>query len=185
VKQQEEPKPKPQVEQEKKPQDQIQVNHENGGDMGKKKKKRRRGGKRRHQMRNQDAKQVCKNQDKKKDLAHIKCYKCGDMGHFASRCPTRLEKKAQAILERQGNKEAQHRQGENAHPKRKCYSCREQGHMANSCPLGNNSKPISIDDNIVLRKDGNGTSLLAITKHPAIHTKVLPKYVAPNLEDPT
>ena len=53
--------------------------------------------------------------------------------------------------------------------------------MANSCPLGNNSKPISIVDNNVLRKDGNGTSLVAIAKHPAIHTKAIPKYVAPNL----
>ena len=56
--------------------------------------------------------------------------------------------------------------------------------MANSCPLGNNSKPISIDANIMLRKDGNGTSLVAIAKHPAIHTKALPKYVAPNLRGP-
>ena len=53
--------------------------------------------------------------------------------------------------------------------------------MANSCPVGNNSKPISIDDNIELRKDGNGTSIVAITKYPAIHTKAVPKYVAPNL----
>ena len=45
--------------------------------------------------------------------------------------------------------------------------------MANSCPLGNNSKPISIDANIMRRKDGNGTSLVAIAKHPAIHTKAL------------
>ena len=56
--------------------------------------------------------------------------------------------------------------------------------MANSCPLGNNSKTISIDTNIMLRKDGNGTSLVAIAKHPAIHTKALPKYVAPNLRGP-
>jgi hypothetical protein len=49
--------------------------------------------------------------------------------------------------------------------------------MAHLCPLDNNSKPISI----MLRKDGNGTSLVAIAKHPAIHTKVMPKYVAPNL----
>jgi hypothetical protein len=122
VKQQEEPQPKPQVEQEKKPQDQIQVNHENGGEMGKKKKKTRRGGKRRHQMRNQDVKQVSKNQYKKKDLAHIKCYKCGDMGHFASRCPTRLEKKAQAILERQGNEKHNMSKEEKAQSKRKCNS---------------------------------------------------------------
>jgi hypothetical protein len=53
--------------------------------------------------------------------------------------------------------------------------------MAHSFPLGNNSKPISIDDNIMLRNDGNGTSMVAIAKHPATHTKALPKYVAPNL----
>ena len=56
--------------------------------------------------------------------------------------------------------------------------------MANSCPLGNNSKPISIVDINVLRKDGSGTSLVAIAKHPATHTKAMPKYVAPNLRRP-
>jgi hypothetical protein len=56
--------------------------------------------------------------------------------------------------------------------------------MANSCPLGNNSKPISIVDDIMLRKDGNGTSFVALAKHPATHTKVFPKYVAPNLRGP-
>ena len=71
---------------------------------------------------------------------------------------------------------------ENAQSKRVCYSCRKRGHMANSCPLGNNSKPISIVDNNVLRKNGNGTASVAIAKHPATHTKALPKYVAPNFE---
>jgi len=56
--------------------------------------------------------------------------------------------------------------------------------MANSCPQGNNSKPISIVDNIVLRKDGNGASLVAIAKYPATHSKAMPKYVAPNLRGP-
>ena len=56
--------------------------------------------------------------------------------------------------------------------------------MANSCPLGNTPKPISIDANIMLRKDDNGTSMVAIAKHPATHTKALPKYVAPNLRGP-
>ena len=56
--------------------------------------------------------------------------------------------------------------------------------MANSCPLGNNSKPISIDDDIMLRNNDNGTSLVAIAKHPATHTKAMPKYVAPNLRGP-
>jgi hypothetical protein len=56
--------------------------------------------------------------------------------------------------------------------------------MAHSCPLGNDSKLISIDDTNVLRNDGNGTSLVVIAKHPAIHTKKMPKYVAPNLRGP-
>ena len=56
--------------------------------------------------------------------------------------------------------------------------------MSISCPLGNNSKPISIYANIILRKDGNDTSLVAIAKYPAIHAKTLPKYVAPNLRGP-
>ena len=56
--------------------------------------------------------------------------------------------------------------------------------MANSCPLGINSKPISIIDNNMLRKDGNGTLLVAIAKLPATHTKAMPKYVAPNLRGP-
>ena len=73
---------------------------------------------------------------------------------------------------------------EKAQAKRKCYSCWERGHMAHSCPLGDISKPISIVDNNVLRKDGNGTSMVAIAKHPATHTKALPKYVAPNLRGP-
>jgi hypothetical protein len=73
---------------------------------------------------------------------------------------------------------------EKAQLKRKCYSCQEREHMANSCPLSNNSKLILIDDNIVLRKDGNGTPLVAIAKYPAIHTKAMSKYVAPNLRGP-
>jgi len=56
--------------------------------------------------------------------------------------------------------------------------------MTYSCPLGNNSKPISIYDFTMLIKDGNGTSMVAIAKHPAIHTKASPKYVAPNLRGP-
>ena len=56
--------------------------------------------------------------------------------------------------------------------------------MAHSCPLGNISKPISIIDNVELRKDDNGTSMVAIAKYPSIHTKAMPKYVAPNLRGP-
>ena len=54
-------------------------------------------------MLDQDAKMMTKTQDEKKVYAHIKCFKCGDMRHFASKCPTKLEKKTQAIHERQDN----------------------------------------------------------------------------------
>ena len=60
-----------------------------------KKKKTRRGEKARNPMHNQDAKMMSKIQDEKKMYTHIKCFKCEDMGHFASRCPTKLEKKTQ------------------------------------------------------------------------------------------
>jgi hypothetical protein len=73
---------------------------------------------------------------------------------------------------------------EKVQPKRRCYSCRKRGHMAHSCPLGNNSKPSSIDNTNMLRKDGNDTSMVAIAKHLATHTKAMSKYVAPNLRGP-
>ncbi|OQU76389.1 hypothetical protein SORBI_3010G140750 [Sorghum bicolor] len=121
VKQQVKPQPKPQVEQEKKPKAQVKFNHH--GDLMKKKKKTRRGGRARHPMQIQDAKMMSKNHDKKKAYAHIMC-------------PTKLEKKAQATLKKQGNEKQHMSKEENAQSKRSCYLCRERGHMAHSCPLG-------------------------------------------------
>ena len=84
------------------------------------------------------------------------------MRHFASKCSTKLEKKIQAKEKMQGNEKQHMSKEEKAQSKRVCYSCRERGHMIHSCPLGNNSKPILIVNNNVLRKDGNGTSMVAI-----------------------
>jgi hypothetical protein len=114
------------------------------------------------------------NQKKKDDLAQIKCYKCDAMGHYASRCPNNLEKKDQANEKRRDNVKQNLRKKEKAQTNKTCYTCRERGHMENSCPLGNNSKPILIHNNIMLRKDGIGTSFVVIAKHPAIHTKAMP-----------
>jgi hypothetical protein len=184
------PQSKPQVEQEKTPQEQIKINHEDDDNLLMMKKKIGRGGKAReraiHPRMNQDAKQVSKNKEEKmKKIAHIRCYSCDTLGHLASGCPNKLEKKAQANKVKQDNEKHHMSKKEKAQSKRKCYSCRERGHMANSCLLGKSSKPISIVENNVLRKDGNGTSLVTIAKHPLfIHTKVMPKYVVPNLRGP-
>jgi hypothetical protein len=93
------------------------------------KKKTRMGEKARHPMLDQDAKMMSKNQDEKKDYAYIKCFKCEDMRHFALRCPTKLEKKAQVTHERQGNEKHHMNKEGKAQTKRKCYLCRERGHM--------------------------------------------------------
>ena len=93
-----------------------------------KKKKTRRGGRARHPMLDQDAKMMSKNQEEKKVYAHIKYFKFEDMGHFASRCPIKLEKKAQATHERQSNEEHHMSKEEKAQSKRKCYSYREREH---------------------------------------------------------
>ena len=133
----------------------------------------------------QNAKMLGKNKIQEKNQhAHIKCHSCATLGHLASGCPNKLEKKAQANNEKLGNEEHQMRNEEKAQQKRICYLCRERGHMAHSCHLGKTSKPISIDDDYMLRKDENGTSMVRIAKHLAIHAKALPKYVAPNLRRP-
>jgi proline racemase len=131
---------------------------------------------------NQDAKKVSKNKEEKmKEVAYIKCHSCDELGHLASGCLNKLEKKAQANKKMQGIEKQHMSKEEKAQSKRSCYLCRERGHMANLCSPGENSKPILIDNDNVLRKDGNGTSMVAVAKHLTTHTKAMPKDVAPNL----
>ena len=47
-------------------------------------------------------KKVSKNKEEKmKEVAHIKCHSCDELGHLASGYPNKLEKKAQANNEKQ------------------------------------------------------------------------------------
>ena len=82
----------------------------------------------------QDAKMMSKNkiQEKMKEVAHIKCHSCATLGHLASGCPNKFEKKAQANNEKQGNGKHQMSKEEKAQQKRRCYLCREKGRMAYS-----------------------------------------------------
>ena len=53
---------------------------------------------------NQDAKKVSKNKEEKmKEVAHIKCHSCDELGHLDSGCLNKLEKKAQANKKKQDN----------------------------------------------------------------------------------
>ena len=126
---QQEPQPKPQVEQEKAPQLQVKMNHDDQVDnLNMMKKKTRRGGKTRtrHPTHIQDAKMLSKKKIQEKNPhAHIKCHSCATLGHLASGCPSKLEKKTQANNEKQGNEKHQMSKEEKAQQKRRCYLCRE------------------------------------------------------------
>ncbi|OQU84847.1 hypothetical protein SORBI_3004G132350 [Sorghum bicolor] len=113
-------------------------------------------------------------------LKHVKCFKCRTWGHLTSMCPTKQLVKQQVKpqpkpqVEQEKKPQSQAKFNHHGDLMKKKKKTRR----------GNNSKPISIDDFTMLRKDGNGTSMVAIAKHPAIHTKASPKYVAPNLRGP-
>ena len=68
-----------------------------------KKKKTRRGGKVRervmHPRMNQDAKQMSKNREEKmKKIAHMSCYSYDILGHLASGCPNKLERRLKQTM---------------------------------------------------------------------------------------
>jgi hypothetical protein len=65
-----------------------------------------------------------KKQEKgKKDLKHIKCFKCSDMGHYAFMCFTQVERKTR--LSRRQRKQLR---------TITCFGCKKEGHKIQACP---------------------------------------------------
>jgi hypothetical protein len=64
-----------------------------------------------------------KRQEKLKDLKHIKCFKCSDMGHYTFRCSAQVERKIR--LSR-----TQRRQLRTII----CFGCKKEGHKIQACP---------------------------------------------------
>ena len=48
-----------------------------------------------------------------------------------------------------------------------------KGNFAKNCPKGNKPKPSSINENYLLRKDGNGTMKVTIANHYHVHAKAI------------
>jgi len=69
-----------------------------------------------------------KSQARKKNMDHIKCYKCSNMGHYASVCSIKIEGQ-QTISKRQRSL-----------AKRRCFGCCKMGHRIATC-LDKSSKP--------------------------------------------
>ncbi|KAG0514323.1 hypothetical protein BDA96_10G181000 [Sorghum bicolor] len=116
-------------------------------------------------------------------LKHVKCFKCRTWGHLTSVCPTKQLVKHQAKPQQRPQVE----QEKKPQAQVKIYheDGGDMGMMKKKTRRGgNSSKPISIDNHNMVRKDGDGTSTVAIAKHPATHTKAMAKYVAPNLRGP-
>jgi len=71
-----------------------------------------------------------KSQARKKNMDHIKCYKCSNMGHYASVCSIKI--KGQQTLSKRQRSLA----------KRRCFGCCKMGHRIATCP-DKSSKPDS------------------------------------------
>jgi hypothetical protein len=64
-----------------------------------------------------------KRQEKVKDLKHIMCFKCSNMGHYAFMCPTQVESKTR--LSRRQRRQLR---------TMTCFGCKKEGHRILSCP---------------------------------------------------
>jgi hypothetical protein len=61
-----------------------------------------------------------KKPEKVKDLKHIKCFKCSDMGHYAFMCSTQVESKTRFSRRQQRTIT--------------CFGCKKEGHRILTCP---------------------------------------------------
>jgi hypothetical protein len=65
-----------------------------------------------------------KKQEKvKKDLKHIKCFKCSDMGHYTFMCSTQVESKTR--LSRRQRRQLR---------TTTCFGCKKEDHKIQACP---------------------------------------------------
>jgi hypothetical protein len=65
-----------------------------------------------------------KRQEKvKKDLKHIKCFKCSDMGHYAFMCSTQVESKTRLLRRRRRHLMTI-----------TCFGCKKEDHKIQACP---------------------------------------------------
>ena len=63
-----------------------------------------------------------KPQAKKKDLDHIKCFKCSNMGYYASMCSIKVEGQQTLSMRQRGLS------------RRRCFGCCKMGHKIVTCP---------------------------------------------------
>jgi hypothetical protein len=68
-----------------------------------------------------EEKDMSKSQSEKKWMAHIKCFKCSNMGHYASMCSNKVDDKTSLPKKKTRRSE------------RKCCGCNEKGHEIASC----------------------------------------------------
>ncbi|KAG2641351.1 hypothetical protein PVAP13_2KG177000 [Panicum virgatum] len=61
-------------------------------------------------------------QNSKKDLAHVKCFKCSKLGHYASMC-SNMQEGQKTLFKRQRSL-----------AKRRCFGCCKMGHRIATCP---------------------------------------------------
>nr|AAM74443.1 Putative nucleic acid binding protein [Oryza sativa Japonica Group] len=120
----------------------------------------------------------------KKDIPRIKCFKCTEAGHFASRSPCTLDEQCKTSSERQtGNKQTEKQYRSKS---RLCYNCWAKGHIGKNCPKGNIPKPsLSFDYNLLRNaKNDICATRVICSPHTSPQAIWVPKSLVTNLYGP-